>query len=421
MLKHRSDLEAASNRIALPPAGKPYWQRVAPGIALGYRRNSGSAGTWNVRSGSGKAAWTKRIALADDYEPAAPPTVLHYFQARDLALKLARQQPGAPVDDSRPITVGEALDRYKANLEKHGSGTPRAIKRRAYNATWPLKHLEHSGLLTKPIQLLTARELDRWRDTLKMNPATINRMMKGLWAAFELAALHDSRIRPDEIKKGVEPLPEGDPKLRDMLPHHAVEKIVAGAYAHDHDLGLLMDVLAQTGTRPVQAARLLVADLISSPEHPSVKMRRSAKGGGKKRAARIARTFRVEILPELARKLRARAAGRKPGEPLLLQGDGQPWGDSPSYVYRRPMRDVIAAAGLDPDVVTPYWLRHTSIHCQLLANIPIRVVAANHDTSVQKIEENYTHNITEHSDAISRQALQQRFAPTLADNVISLR
>jgi hypothetical protein len=41
----------------------------------------------------------------------------------------------------------------------------------------------------------------------------------------------------------------------------------------------------------------------------------------------------------------------------------------------------------------------------LLANIPIRVIAATHNTSVGQIETNYSPFITEHSDALSRRAL----------------
>jgi hypothetical protein len=43
----------------------------------------------------------------------------------------------------------------------------------------------------------------------------------------------------------------------------------------------------------------------------------------------------------------------------------------------------------------------------LLANVPIRVVAATNDTSVQMIESNYSRHIAEHSDELSRRALLQ--------------
>lgn len=55
--------------------------------------------------------------------------------------------------------------------------------------------------------------------------------------------------------------------------------------------------------------------------------------------------------------------------------------------------------------VTVYALRHSNIVRQLLANVPIRVVAVNHDTSVAMIEKNYSRFISDHADAMARKAL----------------
>jgi hypothetical protein len=50
-------------------------------------------------------------------------------------------------------------------------------------------------------------------------------------------------------------------------------------------------------------------------------------------------------------------------------------------------------------------LRHSSIARALLANVPIRVVAAQHDTSVLMLERTYSANIGDHSDALGRRGL----------------
>ena len=55
--------------------------------------------------------------------------------------------------------------------------------------------------------------------------------------------------------------------------------------------------------------------------------------------------------------------------------------------------------------MTIYALRHSSIVRQLLAGVPVRVVAANHDTSVVMIERNYSRYISDHADAVARAAL----------------
>src|SRR5215470_5381914 len=77
MPKPRSPkLESPTSRRKLPLRKKPYQVRLAPGIALTYRRNAGP-GTWSVRCSDGFGGeWLKKIGLADDLEPAARPVLL---------------------------------------------------------------------------------------------------------------------------------------------------------------------------------------------------------------------------------------------------------------------------------------------------------------------------------------------------------
>jgi hypothetical protein len=56
---------------------------------------------------------------------------------------------------------------------------------------------------------------------------------------------------------------------------------------------------------------------------------------------------------------------------------------------------------------------------QLLANVPVRVVASVHDTSVTQIEAHYSKYISDHSDQLSRRALLQLGAPAAA-NVVNI-
>jgi hypothetical protein len=54
-----------------------------------------------------------------------------------------------------------------------------------------------------------------------------------------------------------------------------------------------------------------------------------------------------------------------------------------------------------------------------VANTPIRVVAAMHDTSVKMIERTYSRHIAEHTDALARRALLDTVTP-VAGNVVAL-
>jgi len=336
-------LETATARRRLDVRKKPYWTTISPGIALGYRRNE-RAGTWSVRVADGGVEWIKRIALADDLEPAGPPHVLTYWQAIDQARALARRQPCAADDESRPVTVSEALTLYEKDLLARG-GSP-------YNAQHARIHLV-GAILSKPVALLGATELRKWRDSLLdkgLAAGTVNRTKTGLRAALELAAAHDPRIANQRAwKVGLAALPDAHRARNVILDDATVRRIVAAAYDHDRALGLMIEVAAVTGARLSQLARLEVADLQADGPEPRLLMPLSAKG-----RARNKRHERrpVPITPALAAVLKQEAQGRAPDAPLLLRANGERWGHGRRRHHRNDFRAVIEAAALDPDVVT---------------------------------------------------------------------
>jgi hypothetical protein len=405
-------LESATARRKLAVRKKPYYVRLSPGIALGYRRNAG-AGTWTVRVADGGAEWTKKIALADDLEGVSPPHVLSYWQAIDTARALARRQHGEAIDESRPLTVAEALDRYETDLKARG-GDP-------YNVRHVRLHLTGS-ILSKPVALLGTIELRKWRDGLLdkgLAPGTVNRTKTGLRAALELAAAHDPRIANERAwKVGLAALPDAHRARNVILDDASVRRVVAAAYDYDRALGLMVEAAAVTGARLSQLARLEIADLQADGPEPRLLMPLSAKG-----RARNKRHERrpVPITSGLAAVLKQEAAGRAHDAPLLLRDNGERWGHGRRRHHRNDFRAVIEAAGLDPDEVTLYALRHSSIVRQLLANVPIRIVATLHDTSVKMIERTYSRYIASHGDEIARRALLETNAqPPAAANVVPL-
>src|SRR6516165_2985201 len=112
-------LESPTARAKPTPRKKSYFVRVAPHVALGYRRNQSGFGTWSVRFADGSANWLKSFGIADDLEPADDKTVFNYDQAIKQARSLARGEDDAetPATGSAPVTVGEALDVYEADLK----------------------------------------------------------------------------------------------------------------------------------------------------------------------------------------------------------------------------------------------------------------------------------------------------------------
>ena len=412
----KSSLETPTARRKLAVRKNSYFVKISPGISLAYRRNQG-AGVWSVRATDGHGGeWLKKIGIADDLEPAAPPLVLDYWEAINVARKLARKQPGTPEDDSRPVTVDGALTAWEADL--------RARDQNVYNAKWPRRHLT-SILLSKPVSLLSSKELRKWRDSLlgKVAASSINRLCGSIGAALNLAASHDQRIKNQQAWEiGLAALPDADEDRNVILPDDKVLAFVAACDRRDPALGLFVDTMAESGSRPSQIARLLVADLVADPLKPRLLMPRSAKGGGKNRAERKAQRVPVPITSRLAQRLAAAAKRRAPDAPLLLQRDGTSWGKEPSQNYRADVREIVAGLGWDADVVTLYSLRHSSIVRQLLANVPVRVVASTHDTSVAMIEKHYSRFIADHSDEHTRRALLQPAAPPrpVADDIVAL-
>ncbi|MGY8639186.1 site-specific integrase [Bradyrhizobium sp. 14AA] len=404
-----SALESRSARVRLKIRRRPYsGPSLARGISLMYRRNK-TNGTWVLKASDGHGAyWTKGFALADDFEDSDGKSVLTFYEAQDAAKKLARGDAGAA-----PIIIEAALTAYGTDLKARGANP--------YNAEWPRKHLT-SMLLAKPVQLLTAHELKKWRDSLlnKMAAATINRLCRCLAAALELARQHDDRIQNRQAwEVGLAGLPDAIEARNVILPDDKVREFVGAAYDDDNKLGLLVDVLAITGARPSQVVRLRVGDFHNHPIRPKLMMPKSAKGGGRNRSQKKHERYSVPITPSLAAKLKEAVKGRAEDAALLLQSDGSPWGENPGQRYHRHVDNIVTAIGLDPAKVTIYALRHSNIVRMLLKNVPIRLVASLHNTSVTMIERTYSKYITEHSDDISRRALLHTRL-SAGDNVIAL-
>jgi integrase len=397
-------LETATARRRLAVRKKPYWITVSPNIRLGYRRNQGG-GSWNVNSTAAGADWVRRLGLADDLEPADGVHVLTFWQAIDVARKTARST-GEDVGDG-PLTVAKALELYERDLRVRG-GDPR-------NARQVRGHVP-PALAARLVEVLTATELRRWRDGLLdrgMTPSSVNRTRTRLRAALNLVAAHDERVTNSRAWKiGLAGLPDAY-RVRDVaLADVEVLRLIERAHEIDHRFGVYVEVLAVTGARGSQAARLTVTDL----QADRLMMPTSRKG----KARKTIQHYPVPIPAGLAAALAAEAQNRPGSDPLLRHPDGGAWGHSDAgFHQRRLFRDAVITAGLDPERITPYALRHANIVRQLQRNVPIRLVASAHDTSVAMIERTYSAYIAHHGDEIVRAALLDPAAPAVA-NVVSL-
>jgi integrase len=282
--------------------------------------------------------------------------------------------------------------------------------------------------------LLTSRELRKWRDDLvkappqtarwgrrkpsqrpvereerSLAPATINRTCVAFKAALNLAAEHDEQIANHRAwDSGLASIPDAEQSRNVILPEAEVRTLVEKARNHSPAFGLLVEAAAVTGARVSQLARVEVQDLQANRREPRLMMPTSRKGRGTKRVLRRP----VPIPSELATRLHTLAADRPHTAPLFVKPSGAPWKKSD---HSRLFARAVEAADQDPDKVTMYALRHSNIVRQLLAGVPIRVVAVNHDTSIAMLERTYSRHIGDYADALARGALLDMSEPAIDD------
>ncbi len=240
-------LENRTNRLKLAKRGKPYTgPSLNRGVRQDYRRNKTGNGSWIARVADGNGKYSIRtIAQADDFDESNGKTILTFFEAQDQIKQLGQ---GSAVQ----TTIDNALAEYRIDLIA-GSSNP-------YNADWPRLHLTPE-LLAKPVVLLTAPELRKWRDKLfgTMAVGSLNRLSLMVRAALNYAARQDPRItNRNAWESGLATLPNPEASNNVVLEDNEVRDLVATAYTMSHQFGLMMDVAASTGARFSQFRRLRV-------------------------------------------------------------------------------------------------------------------------------------------------------------------
>ncbi|UFX45437.1 hypothetical protein HAP47_0001510 [Bradyrhizobium sp. 41S5] len=391
-------LRNRTNRLRLPIRKKVYKQKVAPSVAVCYRRCAG-AGSWSVQTDR----WLKRFALADDHEQANGSSVMDYLQAVQQALKLARGTEGGT---DKPVTVSQAINAYETDLAVRGGAK--------HNAVMVRNHCD-AALLAKPVMLLAEAELRDWYRAMLAagkKPSTASRIVRSTKAMLTLASKRDARITNAAAwKHGLKLVkPKGSslpPRDHYHLSDATLLNIVHECYRDDPDFGALVEVLVGTGARQSQVEKLRPRDLLDDGDDaskPSVMMWCSLKGRDREPEQR-----RLAVSLKLARMLRARAIARGPNRLLF----DRIWDLSARF------RAVLQRLGLDP-TLTPYVARHASIIRQIRNGKPLRSIAFAHDTSTKEIERTYGRYLNVASEDLRSGLLDDSAAVHGVDNVIPM-
>ncbi|MEQ8448229.1 MAG: tyrosine-type recombinase/integrase [Nitratireductor sp.] len=433
-------------------AGLPvglYWRGIDAEVHLGYRRGK-RGGSWLVRWRVGKGYRQAPIGAADDslaegtlsFE-AAVRAARSLVEGARAEARLAATGPMPTVQDAvfSYIAERDARDSRRAGrvvrsdasrrMELHVLGRPAVGRRKAVAAT-PLAAVE--------LHRLTEVVLRAWREGLPptLKATTQQRLVNDLKAALNAAcAVHRDRIGPTIpmiVKAGLQATKiddEAAPVARDnqILSDSDIARLLRAAREIDTeqdwsgDLFRIVLVLAATGARFSQIARLRVVDCQVAERRLMVPV--SRKGNGK------AGSITVPVGQDVIDTLVPILSGRAPDAFLLerwrnVQVKGSiawkrdrrgPWQSAAELV--RPWQSIRDRAG-KPDVI-PYALRHSSIVRGIRQNLPIRLVAATHDSSVAMLERHYSRWITSGLEEMVRAAIVPMVPVGEARDVIPFR
>jgi integrase len=452
-----TNLETRAARARLK-AGKRYFRKIEEGLHLTYyrplgRRSSpGGAGKWGERryrprQGPGSPYTLEPIGVADDLSDADGAVILSYRQAVDKARQrmVARAHPA----DGPGQTVRTAIEDYIVERDARETRRKgRLVRSDAHRLGRYVIGREQQGkrkaitavkLADIELSALDEDDLQAWREHL---PATLKgtsrqRTINDLKAALNAAyARHRKRLDPALpaiIKHGLKAANGHDDEVEPVRDNQILidaqitrllraTKEVDAEQDWNGDLYRLIIVLAATGTRFSQAARLRVGDC--QIERQRLLVPKSRKGRGKSGSTP------VPVGQDVIDALLPAVTGRASTAPLLerwrhIQIVGNQWERAGRAAWQSSSEfddawDAIRTRVKMPDVI-PYALRHSSIVRGLKANLPIRLVAALHDTSAAMIERHYSKWIADGLEDLAAQALVPLLPRERGGRVLPLR
>jgi integrase len=266
---------------------------------------------------------------------------------------------------------------------------------------------------TKLSRLRTS-DFDGWRERLSdaLAPASINRLLNDLRAALNLAVAKRRRELPAatalEIKIGTQAGEVLTNARRQLLTDEQVREAVRAAFEvdQDGDFGYVVLILAASGARYSQIAALKVSDV--QKERSRIMMPPSRKGRSRKAKAPTPIPVDGGVVASLAPLIKGRAQDqpllhrwsyKRAGRLKWVKSHVRPLGSA--YEAEKRWAEVVSLAKL-PKGTVMYSLRHSSIVRCLRQNLPVRLVAALHDTSIEMIEAHYSAYIVDMTEELSR-------------------
>lgn len=421
-----------------------YAQRLDADAALWYRKGK-RGGVWFARwrnYGSGAAYRQAPVGAANDVNDKQTEGTLTFLQAEAEARKVVAQARDAAkaLADGPPLTVQTAVETYITLRDARDSKRAgRSIRSdagqrlRRYVIGQPARgkqpEFPPSPLAAIPLHNMKQSDLLSWKAGLpdSLKATSRQRLVNDLKAALNRA--HKSNHKrlpatlPGEIRLGLaaEDLEDDEAvslaRGNQILSDGEIARLLKAAREIDTeqdwegDLFRIVLVLAATGARFSQIIRMRVGECQIDSGRLLVPVSRKGKAGRAKPKTREPLPVGRDVLGALV----PITTDRPDDAPLFerwrheqVAGDMRwhrvergPWQSASELV--RPWNAIRERAGM-PEVV-PYALRHTSIVRGITANLPIRLVAAAHDTSIAMIERHYAAWIVDGMEEMLRQAI----------------
>ncbi|ESX29891.1 MULTISPECIES: tyrosine-type recombinase/integrase [unclassified Mesorhizobium] len=433
-----------------------YPRRLDADAAVWYRKGK-RGGVWFARWrnwGEGANYLQSSVGPANDVNDKPTDGLLTFAQAETLARQIVQQarQEQKAAACGPALTVRAAVETYIGERDARDSRRKGRVVRsdagqrlRRYvlgqEKRGGQEAISAAPLASVTLHMLKESDLLTWRADLpeELKGSTAQRLINDLKAALNGSyGTHRERLEPTLpaiIKHGLKAeksdSDDAVPLARDnqILTAAQVGTVISAAREidaeqdWDGDLFRFVVLLAATGARFSQIARMRVGDVQRAQGRLMIPSSRKGRGG---KIASVPYPVGNDVLDALLP-----ATARRSKDDILLErwrskqvagsigwerAGRAPW-QSPSEL-QRPWNQVRQRARLP--AVIPYGLRHSSIVRGIRANLPIRLVAALHDTSVPMIERHYGRWIVDGLEDLAAKAVVP-LVPVHDGNVVRLR
>lgn len=409
-----------SARAALAPG--LHWRAIDPDIHLGYRK-ARTGGKWIVRHYLAALQTYRRIELGTADDAIVEGTLSYTAAVASARDAVAKARRGAELSLDLPAgTVRTAVTAYLATLNARETAREGRPARSPTSSTLKRYVLDNPPFAETRLDALTEEQLAAWLSGLgdQLKTTRKRRIATDLRAALNAAHRAARKQLPTDfaetvrlgLKMDISSIGEQYEEIVEgmILSDEAVRALVTAAYRvdDDGDLGRLVICLAATGARFSQLRRMRVRDV--QPALQRLMVPKSRKGGQGKKGGYTP----VRVGPDVITALKASVEGRSPDELLFCRwrhvqiGPAQwkrdsrgPWKFASEMT--RPWAAACTMAGVPGTI--PYALRHSSIVRGIREGLPIRLVAAVHDTSVAMIERHYARWIADGLDDLAARAI----------------